>query len=152
MDNIFNKRLMSRQVCSQFWEKTSLRRILIIYEDVSIKIEKWRFRNCVPGKIKEIVCTEKCVCVCVCAHMQRWAYVTVQDQSEKEITFSRKPGLLSDHISFLTFLTVIAVIVPRPVSWALAWAHEFLSLSPIAWCRVRVISSWWLITQWPGKN
>ena len=40
----------------------------------------------------------------------------VQDQSEKEITFSRKPGLISDHISFLTFITVIAVIVTRPAS------------------------------------
>ena len=65
----------------------------------------------------------------------------VQDQSEKEITFSREPGLISDHISFLTFITVIAVIVTRPASCALAWAHEFLSLTPIAWCRIRVISS-----------
>ena len=40
----------------------------------------------------------------------------MQDQSEKEITFSIKSGLTADHIYFLTFLTVIAVIVTRPDS------------------------------------
>lgn len=72
-----------------------------------------------------------------CVQTEAQAYVSVQDEKKKKTSYIQwnTKSCYTSHLCFLTLLTVIAVIVSRPVPSALASAHDFLSLTLVTTCK-----------------